>query len=279
MKKIVIYTTITDNYDLLLNHSFQDDRCDYVCFSDRTYGNTIHDSQWEIRPLAYDKSDDVRNQRWHKIHPHKILPEYDYSLWIDANIDLLTPEIINKCTQHIVKESDVVATLHPKRSSLYQEFSACHELAKDDEALLKKQEEKVRSLHFSDTGRLFETGILLRNNKSIKITEFSESWWKWISTYSMRDQLSFTVAAWEAGITITPLSDKIYNAKGNKHIRLLPHIPNMKKQWDELTEQLIHTQEVLKKKEGWIKTKDSHWEVRRGEALRKNLKKIHSYLK
>ena len=94
-KNKIIYTCITGDYDELLNHTFISSDWDYVCFSDNMGIKNKKNSQWIIRPLCFDKLDNARNQRWHKIHPHILFPEYEVSLWVDGNVDILNSKIFS----------------------------------------------------------------------------------------------------------------------------------------------------------------------------------------
>ena len=82
----VIYTCITGGYDKLRSHTHTNPNWDYVCFTDDL---SMENPSWEIRSLFFDKLDNVRKQRWHKLHPHMLFPEYEKSIWIDANINVL----------------------------------------------------------------------------------------------------------------------------------------------------------------------------------------------
>nr|MBQ0091006.1 hypothetical protein [Candidatus Enterousia merdequi] len=86
----VIYTCITGEYDNLIQHKCVNNNFDYVCFTDnkKLLQSGIVNG-WVIKKLKYNKSDDIRNARWHKIHPEKLFSQYDYSIWIDGNLNIL----------------------------------------------------------------------------------------------------------------------------------------------------------------------------------------------
>ena len=85
--KKVIYICITGNYDQIINHDFVNHEYDYVCFTD----NIPKDREnyiWQFKPLQFNKLDNVRNNRWHKLHPHLLFSEYEESLYLDGNINI-----------------------------------------------------------------------------------------------------------------------------------------------------------------------------------------------
>ncbi len=103
--KSVIYTCITNDYDdihELETYAYINYDWDYICFTDNE--NDIKAERvgiWQIRPLQYNKSDVSRNNRWHKMHPHILFPEYKDSIYIDANINILSDFLFNEIAKKI----------------------------------------------------------------------------------------------------------------------------------------------------------------------------------
>lgn len=83
-RKIVCYTAITGGYDGLKDPFVLSEGVDYVCFSDRPLESGI----WKTRsmPAELDGLDQVKAQRVVKICPHRYLPEYGVSIWVDGNV-------------------------------------------------------------------------------------------------------------------------------------------------------------------------------------------------
>lgn len=82
--KIVCYTCITNQYDVLKPLSYQHQSIDLVCFTDN---KDINSNGWILKDIPDDLKhlSKVKQQRILKIHPQKYLSEYDISLWIDGN--------------------------------------------------------------------------------------------------------------------------------------------------------------------------------------------------
>lgn len=196
-KNKIIYTCITGDYDELLNHTFISSDWDYVCFSDNMGIKNKKNSQWIIRPLCFDKLDNARNQRWHKIHPHILFPEYEVSLWVDGNVDILNSKIFSDIEMALKKNYLISCAIHPDRKCIYEEFEVCRERNKDDIALINKQEYLIRKDGFPRKKGLFETGITLRRHSQPLVIKIMDDWWFWIETYSRRDQLSLTFVLWK----------------------------------------------------------------------------------
>jgi hypothetical protein len=195
-RKNVIYTCITDGYDMLINHTYVDDNWDYVCFTDDLSISSVGNSSWHIRPLHFAKCDNIRNQRWHKIHPHILFPEYQSSVWLDGNVNILDRHIFTDFDKAINEHRLASIAPHPERNCVYDEFIACVELGKDDERILNKQLSLIKKFGYPKRNGLFETNVIYRDHHNYRISEVMKDWWWWIENYSRRDQLSLPYVLW-----------------------------------------------------------------------------------
>lgn len=83
MNKKCVYTAVTGGYDKLMQPKVIDKTYDFICFS-----NDIHESTvgvWQIKPIPFYHKDNKRVAMFAKFHPHTLLLDYDYAIWIDAN--------------------------------------------------------------------------------------------------------------------------------------------------------------------------------------------------
>ena len=206
----VIYTCITGGYDKLKNHAYTNPNWDYVCFSDDPGIKNTNNLSWQIKPLAFDKLDDVRNQRWHKLHPHLLFQEYEKSIWIDANVNVLKKDFFNDINKAISEKRIMSIALHPERDCLYDELFACIEIGKDNEIVMKKQVDLIQKDGFPKKQGLFETNIIFRQHNNKEIVKIMEDWWGWIANYSRRDQLSLTYILWKHHMKVQSLTDTSY---------------------------------------------------------------------
>jgi hypothetical protein len=218
-KKGVIYTCITGGYDELLNHTFISPEWDYVCFSDNMGIQNEKNAQWEIRPLRFEKLDDVRNQRWHKLHPHLLFPEHGVSLWVDGNVDIVDGDIFNDIDRALSANLLIASSLHPERNCIYDEFDACRQRGKDDPDVMGRQEYLIKKDGFPKANGLFETNIIFRRHSSSTVITIMEEWWYWVERYSRRDQLSFTYVLWKNDYTLEPLSSVSYRYSSGVRFR------------------------------------------------------------
>lgn len=196
--KKVIYTCITGPYDQLISHKVISADWDYICFTDNEELLLQGHSLWRIVPLQFTSLDDARNSRWHKVFPDKILPAYDVSLYIDANIDIVSPAIFDYINKKLLYKPSKTLAIHKHlyRKCIYKEAEECFILKLDDRRVIKEHVEKLRKLNYPENNGLQENNVIYRRHHDELLKKVMEEWWWWITNGSRRDQLSFNYVIW-----------------------------------------------------------------------------------
>lgn len=235
--KKAIYTCITNRYDNLFVHTYINNDWDYICFTDdkylidaKMYGN------WIIKPLYNNNIDNTRISRWHKLHPHIILKDYDYSLWIDGNIDVKTSYIFECVDKVRGKNIDLSIPSHYERDCIYDEAKVIIQDKIDNEDIVKKQIRLFREEGFPAHYGLNETNIMYRNHHSDKIISIMEEWWYFVKNYSKRDQLSLSYVLWKNNIPLNYLIEfnirlDIKNFEAFHHNKSIISVEDLGKKW------------------------------------------------
>lgn len=198
--KKVIYTCITNNYDNLEElkaFKYTDFSFDYVCFTDNL--EQIKKEKigiWQIRPLKYCESDNSRNNRFHKINPHLILKEYDESVYLDANINILTSKYFDMINN---TDSDILLPCHTDKIDIYEEFEWVKSMNFDNSDIVDKQLEIYKKEGFPKNFGMFENNLIYRKHNNPEIIKMMDEWWYFVKNYSRRDQLSFMYVFWKNG--------------------------------------------------------------------------------
>lgn len=205
----VIYTCITGGYDNLIQHNYRDENWDYICFTDsETLLKKGREGQWLIKPLQYTELDNVRNARWHKTHPHCLLKEYEYSIWLDGNINV-TGGLLFQNAQKCIKEHRILSVPeHPKRNCVYDEAIAIKALRKDSAEIVDKEIAELKKLNYPKNMGLNETNILFRFHNNEKCVQIMNDWFDFIQKFSRRDQLSFNYSLWKNNYQMKNFSQK-----------------------------------------------------------------------
>lgn len=203
----VIYTCVTNGYDDIREIAcpgYINPDWDYICFTDDAEDIAAeHIGIWEIKPLAFNQLDNTRNNRWHKMHPHVLFPEYKESIYIDANIDILS-QYIFKATHEINKP--FILPMHPTRTCIYKEFElVLSEFLDDPKKILQARKLISKSRMPNDYG-LTENNILYRRHNEPSVISIMSEWWDMIEKYSRRDQLSLAWLLWKNGMHLSDIS-------------------------------------------------------------------------
>lgn len=189
-KKIAVYTAITAGYDNLEEPTCASpENIDYLAFTDCD----INSRFWKIIRLdeSYSHLDSVRKARKIKIVGHPALEQYDCTVWIDGNID-----IIGDITEllPLLDEHDLITFKHPRRDCVYEEAMSCLSSKRDSVDILKEHIEFLKRQGYPAKHGLIESNVLLRK-KTPALEKPMNAWWEMVLGRSRRDQLSFNYIA------------------------------------------------------------------------------------
>ena len=192
MRQFVIYSAIIGKYDKILQPSVVDDRFDFVLFSDCLPEGK--QGVWQIKRIDYSNPINAKVARYVKTHPETLLPEYEASLWLDANIIIVGEEIYDRFVKLFENDTLVASVKHPAYDCVYNELFSVLDFRYESEEVVVNWGYKLRKRDFPRHAGMIETGLMYRRHSSGAVKELNSIWWKYIQAYSKRDQLSFTVA-------------------------------------------------------------------------------------
>ena len=203
---VTVYSCVSGNYDLpqpvppdlrLLPGPLE-----FVLYTD-AMPNCVFWGGWTVRRPVWDHEDPRRTARWHKMHPHLLFPDAEYSIWHDGSHLLMVDPWKLVETYLLSLDAELATFQHPHHRTLDQELDACIALEKDDPTILRKQVAYYRQLG-CPVVQMYETGCLVRQHTP-RIALFDQCWWEQISSYSTRDQLSIHYALWKQPVRLAPL--------------------------------------------------------------------------
>lgn len=215
--KGVVYTCIIGDYDNLKSQKYVNFDWDYICYTNNK--NIKSDGIWEVKELEFDKLDNTRNNRWHKLNPHLLFSEYERSLYIDGNVRILSKAFFYL----LLNEESFISTIHPKRNCLYNEAEICKQTKLEKKEIIDNQINIIKKAKFPKNYGLYEANILYRKHNEEKIIKMDEEWWEFVSKQAKRDQLSLTYVCWKNNIPFRTFLDTSFRIK-NKYIEITPHL-------------------------------------------------------
>ncbi len=212
----VVYTSITGNYDDLRLPAVVNPKLKYVCFTDN---KNLRSDIWNVKYVEnMDNLDNALFARQFKIRPHRFFPEYDTSIWIDANLQI--KKDLMPLMQRYQQNADILLFPHPERMCIYDEGATCIHWRKDDKKRILYQMKKYLDEQYPCDNGLMCGGCIVRNHNKSNIIDAMENWWSEVINGSRRDQISLPYALWKTE-NLYDLSDLNYD--NNEWFRVLPH--------------------------------------------------------
>jgi len=208
--KIAVYTSIIGKYDNLVTPKVKPDGFDFICFTDQDLQSDV----WKIKKVLPIYKDNTRTARKYKILPHRYLPEYDISIWVDGNENIVG-NVSEMLDVYLINSNMAVydhMSCWDKRNCIYKEADAIFQLGrknmdrtpergtknfKDNPNIIKQQIEKYKSEGFPKDFGLIVSGVIFRKHNNPDIVKCMEDWWVELKYGSKRDQLSFNYCTWK----------------------------------------------------------------------------------
>ena len=197
-KRIAIYTGIYGGYDSVYTPRTVPDNCDYFVFSDRR----ILDDVWRFKEFDFPEElgelTNAEKNRYIKMHPHILFPDYDYSIYVDGSIEIITDltELIHRLNSY-----GFALHKHFERNSAYEEIDECISQKKCSIDQLESYKSKLKREKFPTQFGLLEAPVLVREHHNPKCIDIMNKWWMEYKSNIKRDQLALIYILWKLGIS------------------------------------------------------------------------------
>ena len=222
----VVYTIMVGGYDNICQPQSISNKVDYVCFveANNTCGKNI--GIWRIEKIPFAHKDNGRLSRFPKLLPHEtIISQYDYSLYIDANLIIMDSSIYDRVEELIEKGEKLALIKHPARDCAYQEAYNCIAGCKARWRDLFRQIFFLKRHKFPKHWGLYEANVIFRKHNDPEVKAMDELWWKTFMRFAKRDQLSLVYALRETGIHFDFFLPEGYSTLNHKGFERLEHLP------------------------------------------------------
>ena len=189
-----MYTSLYGGYETLNEREFPShDGIDFICFTDRA---DLTSKTWEIRQVDLPDIDAARKSRFVKLVPHRYLPDYEFSIYLD-NIVSLKVDAQKLFALLEQSEHNFLCFSHPWRNCSYEEAEIVISETMDDERRVREQMDFYTDRQFPKNYGLIAGTLLIRRHGDAAIRSFGEDWLTHVLRFSKRDQLSFGFNAWK----------------------------------------------------------------------------------
>lgn len=187
---------------------------DYICFS-----NDISESKigvWQIRPIPFHHRNHKRIAMFAKFHPHTLLPEYDYAVWLDAN-NTIKDHYIYQRADDFYNHGDIVAhIMHPECDCIYKEAFRCLYYNKDGMLNVIKTLRFLVKNNYPHRQGLYENNLIYWNHHAPLIVDALEDFWRIYIKVSKRDQLTLNYVYFKLNISPSlylPVGEHMQNSQ------------------------------------------------------------------
>lgn len=218
----VIYTCLFGNYDKLQQPLVVNDDFDYICFSNDFKENKI--GVWKIKRIHCNHiTNSSRLSRYAKILPHQVLNEYDYSVYLDANIQIKKSFFYDVINKRIAEGQLIYQVPHLVSNCIYEEIRKAYFAGRVSWKDAKRQYHHLVLNRFPTQYGLFENNILLRKHNDEKVIEISDAWWEEYINFSKRDQFCLMYVYWKHDYMPSYLFDSMHNVRNAECLTYLYH--------------------------------------------------------
>ena len=217
-----VFTVVAGAYDNILEPKVIANDYDYICFSNDIKAE--HVGVWKIRPIPFFHKDNTRVSRYPKFHPHELLPEYEYCIYVDANILIADDYIYHKADELYYNKMIVGHVKHPFRNCVYQEAFACLFFGLDKMTSLVRTLDLFIREGLPFNAGLYENNVIYFSHHDEKLVKALDLFWSLYCNYSRRDQLSLMLSYYKLNISPSLLLPEGENARNSTHVIRQAHI-------------------------------------------------------
>lgn len=208
------YRCVAGNYDRL--EGLNTYGCDsHVLYTDVKKGLP---SKWMVKPLRHPPrlSSGHDKNRFHKCFPHQIMPDVDYSVYMDGNIEF-SGDLYGLVRVLENTGASLGVFRHPDNRDIVSESKACLRLGKFDDydvRVLNKQLEVYRSSGYDVTSPIGANYLMVRRHDDPDLQSAMSLWWAHIFEYTKRDQMSLMYCLWRHKVKWVFFDDYVKNEDG-----------------------------------------------------------------
>ncbi len=210
--RVCVYTSIYGNYDNLLQPVKQTIACDFLCFTEAPWPRQV--GAWKVIRSGLNPDLHPRMRaKYFKVLSHRVFPggrlawhfdllgrrpRYDAVIWVDGCLRIKDPGFAEAFAGHI-GATGWSMFVHPNWDCVYEELPQAAAQKKCWGLPLAEQVESYRAEGMPEHAGLMAATLIARSPGSEAVNRINEAWWKEITRWSYRDQLSLPVVLWRLG--------------------------------------------------------------------------------
>lgn len=220
-EKIAVYTCVFGTYDHIQEPVCRPDNVEYFIITDQPLPA---DTVW--KPLDWEQYCDpswsnAEKNRYCKMHPHVLFPDFRYSVYVDGNIKViadLTPYIYRTGTPGMAFHA------HSKRVCAYDELDAVAAVGRISRAKAEAYRQYLEKNGLPREYGMAEGNVIVRDHENECCRKIMGLWWKQFRERISRDQVSLPLILYRLGIPMSEVTTLGYDVRGNNSLRVMDHV-------------------------------------------------------
>lgn len=224
--RTAVYMALFGGYDKVPEPVIVSDNCDYYIFTDQSIDI---DSVWRVINLSseqncrLEKMSNVEKNRFFKMLGYQYFKEYEYSIYIDANMEIYCD--LSQLDVYADTVSGIAMYNHPTRGCIYDEAKVRVIMGK-----AKKKDVKVQMARYYKQGMpkhygICECNVIVRQTANKMCKKLMSEWWTEFQKSTVkRDQIVFPYILWKNGIDIHEIGCLGENVDRDGKFRRKTHI-------------------------------------------------------
>lgn len=223
--KIAVYTCIIGEYDNLQIPLLEFNNVDYYLFTDNVEKYAKYSNIYKIIKIDDEvlKLGNIAANRYIKFHPKEILKEYEYTIYIDGNVRIVSDirTFVKKCNDR----TGIAMHTHRERNDIYDEAAVCKLLKRGNSKMIDTQVSKYIEEGFPKKYGMNEATIIVSDiNNKISEKLLNDWYEEFIRSKSLRDQLAWPYILWKNNYKISDIGVLGNNIYENYKIEIVRHI-------------------------------------------------------
>ncbi len=211
-KQIAVYTCLFGDYDEILEPPFVPDNIDYYIVTDRKLKEGSFWKRVDLSVIPEGIKDPVSKNRWCKMHPDRLFPDYQYSIYIDASIKIFSDLTPLTAT---VDDYPVAMFMHKNRDCVYEEIDVCSAFGKDSARNLEAYRKILEERGVPKNGGLLEAPLIVRKHHDERCKSLMHEWWEEFGKPCKRDQIVLIGVLARMGIDLRQIGTLKYCGAGD----------------------------------------------------------------
>ncbi|WP_333828564.1 glycosyltransferase [Pararhodobacter sp.] len=215
--QIVVYSVLIGDYEDIKEPAVLDPAVRYILFTDNP---KLKADRWEVIPIDTLGLSPRKASRLPKLLPHRYLPDHDVSVYLDASLEIVEPNVREMVSQSLL-EADIAAYPHFQRDCIFAEIDECISKDKVDAIAAHSLIGRLKAEGFPAEHGLLENAFLIRRDTP-KMRRLNDAWHKEFQKGPGRDQFHLMYLLWKHQIKWRRL-DNAAQFRKSPHVRFKAH--------------------------------------------------------